>query len=43
MEEVLGPRVEETAVKAAVRIFDDRLAGAVSEMETAPMGVPGGM
>jgi integrase len=43
MEEALGPRAEETAVKAAVRIFDDRLAGAVSEMETAPMGLPAGM
>ena len=42
MEEVLGPRVEETAVRTAVRMFEDRLEGAVFEMGTAPLGVPGG-
>ena len=42
MEEALGPRVEETAVKAAVRISMTIWRGAVSEMQTAPLGLPGG-
>ena len=37
LEEVLGPRVEETAV----RILDESLGGGEFDLEIAPPGLPG--
>lgn len=42
MEGVLGPRIEATAVKTAVRMLGTERNGAMSDLEMAPFGVPGG-